>query len=177
LRFIRVALLLDPKSSLARSNNSRACLERSRFFSYADAMIEHPCPASHCFRLKQRVYWEDTDGAGIVYYANYLRFLERARTEWLRSLGVNQTDLARSEGLAFVVRSVAVDFLRPARLDDELSVSVASPKLAGGAVDIEQYVTRGHERLVQAQVKLACVRISTLKPARIPRLLRELLAG
>ena len=132
---------------------------------------------STAFRLRLRVYWEDTDGAGIVYYANYLKFLERARTEWLRALGFGQSELAGQHGLVFVVRSVAVEFLRPARLDDELAVTVNRPRLGASTVDLDQFVERGKERLVSAGVKLACVRIAAFQPARIPRALRAVFAG
>lgn len=129
------------------------------------------------FRWPVRIYWEDTDGAGVVYYANYLRFLERARTEWLRSLGCDQRELAQRDGVAFVVRTIAAQFLRPARLDDELVVAVARLGAGAATVDLEQTIERGKERLLQADVKLACVRIDSFLPVRLPRRLRELLAG
>lgn len=128
------------------------------------------------FRWPLRVYWEDTDAAGIVYYANYLRYLERARTEWLRSLGCEQQELARREGVAFVVRAIAVEFLRPARLDDALVVVIARLRVGASRVEMEQYVSRGNERLLQADVKLACVRIDSFLPVRLPRSVRGLLA-
>lgn len=129
------------------------------------------------FVLKQRVYWEDTDAGGIVYYANYLKFLERARTEWLRSLGHDQTGLARREQIVFVVRSVTVEYLRPARLDDELSIGVSLVRCGASIMELQQRIERQNERLVSADVKLACVRIAAFQPVRIPRALRELLAG
>jgi acyl-CoA thioester hydrolase len=129
------------------------------------------------FRWQVRVYWEDTDAAGIVYYANYLRFLERARTEWLRALGCEQRSLARSEGVAFVVRSLEAQFLRPARLDDALIVVISRLRLGPGYVEMAQHVTRDNERLFEAVVKLACVNISSFLPVRLPRSLRELLAA
>ena len=129
------------------------------------------------FVLKQRVYWEDTDGGGVVYYANYLKFLERSRTEWLRSMGYEQSALARREQIVFVVRSLAVEFLRPARLDDELSIGVAAARCGASIIEIEQWIERENERLVSAAVKLACVRIAAFRPVRIPRALRETLSG
>jgi len=129
------------------------------------------------FQLKVRVYWEDTDGGGIVYYANYLRFLERARTEWLRALGYDQSALGMRLGILFVVRAVTAEFVRPARLDDELTVSVAVAELGAGTVVVSQHIARGEERLVEASVKLACVRIAAFQPTRIPRELRALFAG
>jgi tol-pal system-associated acyl-CoA thioesterase len=128
------------------------------------------------YSLSVRVYWEDTDGAGIVYYANYLKFLERARTEWLRCLGFDQSALASRFGIVFVVRSIAAEFLRPARLDDQLDVSVSIGELGASVVEMTQTIARRGERLVSADVKLACVRIAALKPARIPPELRDTFA-
>jgi acyl-CoA thioester hydrolase len=129
------------------------------------------------FRWRLRVYWEDTDGAGIVYYANYLKYLERARTEFLRALECGQQELARRQGVVFVVRAIAAEFLRPARLDDELIVAVARLRLGASRVEMEQYVARDNERLLEASVKLACVKIDSFLPVRLPRGVRELLAG
>jgi acyl-CoA thioester hydrolase len=129
------------------------------------------------FRWPVRVYWEDTDGAGIVYYANYLKYLERARTEWLRAAGCEQQELLRREGVAFVVRTINAQFLRPARLDDALNVAVSRLRLGAGFVEMDQHVARGNERLLEASVKLACVRIDSFLPVRLPRSVRELLAG
>jgi acyl-CoA thioester hydrolase len=133
--------------------------------------------AEPVFRWRVRVYWEDTDGAGIVYYANYLRYLERARTEWLRSLGSEQQELAQRERVAFVVRAIAAEFLRPARLDDELIVAIARLRVGASAVEMQQYVVRSNERLLEASVKLACVRIDSFLPVRLPRSVRGLIAG
>ncbi|MGH8635992.1 MAG: tol-pal system-associated acyl-CoA thioesterase [Burkholderiales bacterium] len=128
------------------------------------------------FRWRLRVYWEDTDGAGIVYYANYLKYLERARTELLRALGCDQQELARREGVVFVVRAIAAEFLRPARLDDELIVVTSRLGVAASRVEMEQHIARDNERLLEASVKLACVNIDSFLPVRLPRSLRELLA-
>jgi acyl-CoA thioester hydrolase len=129
------------------------------------------------FRHEQRVYWEDTDAGGIVYYANYLKFLERARTEWLRAHGYDQGELARREGLGFVVRSVSIDFLRPARLDDRVVVRIESVDAGASVVLLRQSIERGNERLVCAGVKLACVKLATLQPIRIPGPLRAVLSS
>ena len=129
------------------------------------------------FCLEQRIYWEDTDAGGIVYYANYLKFLERARTEWLRSHGYDQGELARRDGLAFVVRSVNIDFLRPARLDDRIVVRIESAAAGASVVLLRQSIDRGGERLVNADVKLACVKLDSLQPARMTKALRLLFAG
>jgi len=131
-----------------------------------------------CFRLEQRIYWEDTDAGGIVYYANYLKFLERARTEWLRSFGYDQGELARREGVVFVVRSVNIDFLRPARLDDCIVVRIEAAEAGASVVVLRQSIERAGERLVSAVVKLACVKLVALQPARIPKALRaQLVSG
>ena len=127
------------------------------------------------FALLVRVYWEDTDAAGIVYYANYLRFLERARTEWLRAKGYDQHELSRRHAIVFVVRSTAVDFLRPARLDDDLRVTVDVVHLGAGSLDLRQHIERDNQTLVTAEVKIACVRIAAFQPVRIPRELRAAL--
>ena len=123
------------------------------------------------------MYWEDTDAGGIVYYANYLKFLERARTEWLRAHGFDQVEMARREGLAFVVRAVQVDFLRPARLDDLIEVWIESVEASASVVRLRQYIERSGERIVTADVKLACVKLGTLQPTRIPAALRAVLSN
>ena len=115
-----------------------------------------------------RVYHEDTDGAGVVYYANYLRYFERARTEWLRALGFEQPDLAAQYGVVFVVRSIAVDYLLPARFNDALRVSVELASAGASQIRVNQQVSRADETLVQAQVRLACVSTVALKPVKMP---------
>jgi acyl-CoA thioester hydrolase len=116
-----------------------------------------------------RVYYEDTDAGGVVYYANYLKFLERARTEWLRALGFDLPGLARDHGAMFIVRSLAVDYLRPAALNDEIAVTVELERLGAGQILLEQRITRGSEELAAARVRLACVNPATFRPVRIPR--------
>jgi acyl-CoA thioester hydrolase len=129
------------------------------------------------FRCPVRVYWEDTDGGGVVYYANYLKYLERARTEWLRSMGVDQSTLARETRLAFVVRALAVEFVRPARLDDALQVGIGTVRIDAAVVSMRQAIWRGEERLLHADVKLACVKLDSFLPARVPQFLRTSLAA
>lgn len=104
-----------------------------------------------------RVYYEDTDLAGIVYYANYLKFIERARTEWVRGLGIDQAALRRERGIVFAVRRVEADYLRPARFDDELRVTTALGELGGARIVLDQEVWRGDERLFVARVVLVCL--------------------
>lgn len=129
------------------------------------------------FRWPARVYWEDTDGGGIVYYANYLRFLERARTEWLRALGFSQQALAREPGVLFAVASLSIDYRRPARLDDELIIT-CEPR-ADGAVCLRfaQRILRASdgETLANAEVRVACVDARTLRPTKVPEALGAVL--
>ncbi|NWG86976.1 MAG: tol-pal system-associated acyl-CoA thioesterase [Hydrogenophilaceae bacterium] len=115
-----------------------------------------------------RVYWEDTDAGGVVYYANYLKFMERARSEWLRHLGIEQTELAERDGLVFVVRHVEVDYLKPARFNDALSVCCQLAELNKASLTMAQRVEREGEPLVTAQVKIACVTREQFRPAKIP---------
>jgi acyl-CoA thioester hydrolase len=123
-----------------------------------------------------RVYWEDTDAGGVVYHASYLRFLERARTEWLRALGVDQLALKQTSGLAFLVRDMQIDFLRPALLDDELSVTVFVMQRRAASILFTQTVVRADGTcLIRANVRVACVDIRHMLPARIPADLMALL--
>jgi acyl-CoA thioester hydrolase len=126
----------------------------------------HSTPRS--FTWPVRVYYEDTDLGGVVYYANYLKFMERARTEWLRALGFEQTALAREHGVVFVVSSLTIEYLRPAAFNDELTVTVELEKLGAGQIILRQGVARGAEQLVAASVRIGCVNTSTFRPVRIP---------
>jgi acyl-CoA thioester hydrolase len=120
------------------------------------------------FSWPVRVYWEDTDAGGVVYYANYLRFLERARSEWLRSFGFEQDVLRGDVGVVFVVRRVEVDYLAPARFNDALDVTVALTEVGRATLGVSQTIARGATRLVDAGVTLACVDATSFKPVRIP---------
>jgi len=120
------------------------------------------------FRWRTRIYWEDTDAGGVVYYANYLKFMERARTEWLRTLGVDQRNLRAERGIQFAVVHVAVDFLRPALLDDEVIVTAELERLGGATISFAQNIARGEVRLIEAKVRVACLKSDTLKPCAIP---------
>jgi acyl-CoA thioester hydrolase len=115
-----------------------------------------------------RVYWEDTDAGGVVYYANYLKFLERARTEWLSHLGLEQDHLAETAGVVFVVRRVEADYLQPARFNDRLRVSSTLAHLGNASLTLKQQVLRDDIVLLNATVKIACVQQSGFRPARIP---------
>jgi acyl-CoA thioester hydrolase len=121
------------------------------------------------FSWPVRVYWEDTDGGGIVYYANYLRFLERARTEWLRSLGHSQQELARTPGILFAVAGLSIEYRRPARLDDELIITCEPRAERATVMHFAQRIQRvAGEVLVEADVRVVCLDARTLKPKRLP---------
>ena len=107
--------------------------------------------------LPVRVYYEDTDAAGIVYYANYLKFIERARTDMMRLLGVSHSRMSAEEGLSFIVRSCSVKYRKPARLDDGLDVQTRILRVRGPVLDIEQDVVRDDELLVSAELRIACM--------------------
>ncbi|MCK9283107.1 MAG: tol-pal system-associated acyl-CoA thioesterase [Rhodocyclaceae bacterium] len=130
-------------------------------------------PGEDRHALAVRVYYEDTDAGGVVYYANYLRFLERARTEFLRRLGYGQADLAQTTGLAFAVRSISAEYLLPARLDDELVVTCSIESLGRAQVGFGQRVLRGGDLLLEARVRVACFELARGKAAPMPRELHE----
>jgi len=121
------------------------------------------------FTWPVRVYWEDTDAGGIVFYANYLKFFERARTEWLRSLGIGQHGLKERTGGMFVVLETSVRFLRPARLDDELLVTAEVKEWGRASLIIDQQaLDRAGALLCQGNIRIGWVEAATLRPARIP---------
>jgi len=123
------------------------------------------------FSWPVRVYYEDTDAGGIVYYGNYLKFMERARTEWLRSRGIDVARLADTDRLMFTVRAITLEFLKPARLSDNLDVSVAVGRMRKVSVELEQVVVRAGDVLCTGQVRLACVDVDTLRPKAVPKTL------
>ncbi|MGZ8259303.1 MAG: tol-pal system-associated acyl-CoA thioesterase [Caldimonas sp.] len=124
------------------------------------------------FKIAMRIYWEDTDASGVVFYANYLKFFERARTEWLRALGFGQEALRRDAGVAFVVSETALRYLRPARLDDSIEVSVDVAHLRLASLEISQQARRGNELLADATIRIGCVELGTFRPCRIPNNIR-----
>ncbi|MDP3959040.1 MAG: tol-pal system-associated acyl-CoA thioesterase [Pseudorhodobacter sp.] len=128
----------------------------------------------HLFAL--RVYYEDTDLAGIVYYANYLKFIERARSEWVRTLGIDQGRLRAAQGVGFAVRRVEADYLRPARFDDALVVETRLRAVSGARIVLEQVVVRGPARLFVAVVTLVCLTEAGVA-VRLPDALRRALAA
>lgn len=122
--------------------------------------------------LPVRVYYEDTDMGGIVYYANYLRYIERARSDWVRSLGVDQNAMREKDGVVFVVRKVEADYLKPAKFDDELLVRTVVKAVTGVRLIMVQEVIRGDDLLFQAEVTVVCVGEGGA-PARLPANIRR----
>jgi acyl-CoA thioester hydrolase len=120
------------------------------------------------FSFPVRVYYEDTDAGGVVYYANYLKFMERARTEWLAALGFPLAEFEREHGVAFVVHRVEIDFILPARLNDALDVTVEPTERGASRFVATQEVRRGPVALTKARVALACVDTARWKPVRLP---------
>jgi len=120
------------------------------------------------FTWRARVYWEDTDGGGVVFYANYLKYMERARTEWLRSMGHAQSELAGKFGFVFAVAEVKLHYRRPARLDDELTISCVPVPEGRASIRFQQVIKRLDEVLVEGEVRVACVDAKTFRPRRLP---------
>ncbi len=129
-------------------------------------------PQLRPFRFDVRVYWEDTDAGGVVFYANYLKFFERARTEWLRSLGHHQEAMRLETGVVFIVTDTAVRYLRPARLDDLLAVTVEVQHAGRAQMTIAQQAWRrtpaGDELAAEGTIRIGCVDAGTFRPQRIP---------
>jgi len=120
------------------------------------------------FTWPVRVYYEDTDAGGIVFYANYLKFFERARTEWLRATGLGQQGLLERQGVIFVVKNANIDFHAPARLDDELTVTTIIEKLGRASVQFTQQAWRGQVLLASASVKVGCIDAASMRPRSLP---------
>jgi acyl-CoA thioester hydrolase len=126
------------------------------------------------YSLPVRVYFQDTDAGGVVYHASYVNFLERARTEWMREcFGYSNTGFIKEFGMVFVVRSLKLDYLKPALLDDLLSVSARIRDIGRSRVELEQRVMRGEEVLVEAAVHLVCVTVEDFRPVAVPDKLRK----
>ncbi len=135
---------------------------------------EFASPFALPFVWPVRVYWEDTDAGGVVYYANYLRFLERARTEWLRALGIEQMPLKEQYGVLLVVSRVEADYRRPARYGDALQVQCRLVELGKASMTFEQFIWRdqvGGELLLSAKVRGACIGANTFRPTAMPDIL------
>lgn len=125
-------------------------------------------PMSNNFSAKYRIYYEDTDAGGIVYYANYLKFFERARTDFLRSLNIVQSELMAQENLVFVVRKCEIDYLTPARMDDLVEVSVAVTKINPASLTMFQEMKKSDKVLSRLTVQIACVLADGIRPKKIP---------
>lgn len=125
------------------------------------------------FHWPVRVYWEDTDAGGVVYYANYLKFMERARSEWLRSFGFEQDALRDEAGVVFVVRRVEIDYLSPARFNDALDVTVGLHEAGRASLVVRQELLRGSRCLAVAMITLACVDAVNFKPVKMPATLLQ----
>ncbi len=124
--------------------------------------------ASGEFYWPVRIYYEDTDAAGIVYHANYLKFMERARTEWLRRIGYEQDALAEQVGILFVVRKIAIDYIRPAKFNDEVTVVSSIARLGRASLEFIQNIAAEDEVLSNGRVKVGCLDRRTLRPMAIP---------
>ncbi|NEN76137.1 tol-pal system-associated acyl-CoA thioesterase [Pelistega sp. NLN82] len=122
-----------------------------------------------------RVYYEDTDAGGVVFYANYLKFFERARTEWLRHLGLHQSVLVEQANILFVVTYAQLDYKRPARLDDALLIKTQIKKIGKASIDFEQICMRQDEILVRCDIQIACVNAQTFKISPIPNFVHSIL--
>lgn len=142
--------------------------DRARGVAAASRLPPHSFPV--------RVYYEDTDAAGIVYYANYLKYAERARTEMMRGYGVAHAEMVERDGVMFAVRRCEIDYLRPARLDDLLDVETRLVEVGGATIDAEQIVRRAGDDLVRIRIRLACLDARG-RPARLPAAVRATLAG
>ncbi|WP_439243406.1 tol-pal system-associated acyl-CoA thioesterase [Lonepinella sp. BR2474] len=123
----------------------------------------------HIFQFPVRVYYEDTDAGGVVYHARYLHFYERARTEFLRSLHFSQQHLLTEQGIAFVVKSMSIDYLLPAKLDDSLMVETKIEQMKGATIFFSQCLKRENQVLSVATVKVACVDLGKMKPVALPK--------
>lgn len=139
------------------------------------ASTRQPSGVKSPFIWPTRVYWEDTDAGGVVYHASYLCFLERARTEWLRALGIGQQALREEADRVFAVRAMTLDFLRLARLDDQLAVSVELAECRRASLAIRQAIVRDGETLLTAAVRVACLAASDFRPRPLPEVVRAAL--
>ncbi len=124
------------------------------------------------FSWPVRVYFQDTDAGGVTYHASYVNFMERARTEWLRTFGYSNAGLMKSLGVVFVVRSLALEYFRPALLDDLLQVTAQITGIGRSRLTLSQTVLRGEEKLAEGEVHLVCVDVETFKPVSVPEMLR-----
>ena len=127
------------------------------------------------FEWNTRVYFEDTDSGGVVYHANYLKFMERARTEWLRSLGLNQIKLKQEDKVMFVVRKIDIQYKIPARFDDELVVQTDRVKNTDFTIMLKQNILRSKQIITEGKVEIVCINSDLFKPVRIPKMVKQLM--
>ena len=125
------------------------------------------------FKWSVRIYFEDTDSGGVVYHSNYLKFMERARTEWLRSLELNQVDLRKKDKIMFVVANVNIDYKKAARFNDKLDIETSLDKIGASKVDLTQNIMKNSDLYTSAKVNIACIHSETFKPQRIPKLIKQ----
>jgi acyl-CoA thioester hydrolase len=125
------------------------------------------------FKWSIRIYFEDTDSGGVVYHSNYLKFMERARTEWLRSLQINQAELKKKDKIMFVVANVNIDYKKAARFNDELDIKTSLDKIGASRVDLTQNIMKNSALYTSAKVSIACIHSETFKPQRIPKLIKQ----
>jgi len=127
------------------------------------------------FEWNARVYFEDTDSGGVVYHANYLKFMERARTEWLRSLGLNQIKLKQEDRVMFVVRKIDIQYKIPARFNDELLIQTDCVKTTDYSIILKQDILRNKQIVTEGKVEIVCINSDLLKPVRIPKMVKQLM--
>jgi acyl-CoA thioester hydrolase len=125
------------------------------------------------FKWSVRIYFEDTDSGGVVYHSNYLKFMERARTEWLRSLNLNQADLKKKDKVMFVVAKVYIDYKKAAQFNDALDIETSVDNIGASKVDLTQNIMKNSELYTSAKVSIACIHSETFKPQRIPKLIKQ----
>jgi len=125
------------------------------------------------FKWSVRIYFEDTDSGGVVYHSNYLKFMERARTEWLRSLNLNQTDLKKKDKIMFVVVKVNIDYKKAAQFNDELDIETSVDNIGASKVDLTQNIMKNSELYTSAKVSIACIHSETFKPQRMPKSIKQ----
>ena len=125
------------------------------------------------FKWSVRIYFEDTDSGGVVYHSNYLKFMERARTEWLRSLNLNQADLKKKDKVMFVVAKVYIDYKKAAQFNDALDIETSVDNIGASKVDLTQNIMKNSELYTSAKVSIACIQSETFKTQRIPKLIKQ----
>ena len=125
------------------------------------------------FKWTVRIYFEDTDSGGVVYHSNYLKFMERARTEWLRSLHLNQADLKKEDKIMFVVAKVNIDYKKAAHFNDELDIETSVDNIGASKVNLTQNIMKNLELYTSAKVSIACIHSETFKPQRIQKLIKQ----